>query len=176
MNRWDCWALFKPPTQKLLRSFCSALLFPYFVGFFPLPTSDVRLCHRLRLALIVPFPFPFLQVHLCVRPLLTLLGDFQNLNLSVTKRLSYLTQLFPTIFNEKLCLQLMEHLKKWLEYCINAHKSRTKLSGTELKLCAAIIDIFPLIPAASKKLIKPLTEEVLNGEKALLMEVRKRWQ
>ena len=67
----------------------------------------------------------------------------------------------------------MEHLKKWLEYCVNAHKARTKLSGTELKLCAAIIDIFPLIPAASKKLIKPLTEEVLNGEKALLMEVRR---
>ena len=65
----------------------------------------------------------------------------------------------------------MEHLKKWLEYCINAQKTRTKLNGTELKLCASIIEIFPLIPAASKKLIKPLTEEVLNGEKALMMEV-----
>ncbi len=95
------------------------------------------------------------------------------MNLNVIQRLSYLTQLFPTIFNEKLCFQLREHLKKWLEYCVNAQKTRTELSGTELKLCAAIIDIFPLIPAASKKLIKPLAEEVLIGEKALLMEVRR---
>ena len=41
----------------------------------------------------------------------------------------------------------------------------------EVQLCAAIINIFHLIPAASKNLIEPLTALVLAGEKTLLMEV-----
>lgn len=45
------------------------------------------------------------------------------------------------------------------------------LSIQEVQLCAAIINMFHLIPAASKNLIEPLTNLVLIGEKALLMEV-----
>ena len=41
----------------------------------------------------------------------------------------------------------------------------------ELKICAAIINIFHLIPAASKKMIEPLIKETLQGEKNLLLEV-----
>lgn len=38
-----------------------------------------------------------------MRPLLSVLGDYRGLNLSIIKRLSSLVQLFPTSFNEKLC-------------------------------------------------------------------------
>ena len=41
----------------------------------------------------------------------------------------------------------------------------------ELKICASIINMFTLIPAASSKLIEPLVTLVLKAEKALLMEV-----
>jgi len=41
----------------------------------------------------------------------------------------------------------------------------------ELKICAAIIDIFHLIPAASQKMLEPLTVTVLKGEKDLYIEV-----
>jgi len=41
----------------------------------------------------------------------------------------------------------------------------------ELKICASIINMFNLIPAASSKLIEPLVTLVLKAEKALLMEV-----
>lgn len=41
----------------------------------------------------------------------------------------------------------------------------------ELKICASIINMFNLIPAASAKLIEPLVTLVLKAEKALLMEV-----
>lgn len=41
----------------------------------------------------------------------------------------------------------------------------------ELKVCAAIIDIFYLIPAASQKMLEPLTVTVLKGEKDLYIEV-----
>ena len=38
-----------------------------------------------------------------MRPLLSKLGDYRGLNLSIIKRLSSLVQLFPNSFNEKLC-------------------------------------------------------------------------
>ena len=40
-----------------------------------------------------------------------------------------------------------------------------------MKICAAIIDIFHLIPAASQKMLEPLTVTVLKGEKDLYIEV-----
>ena len=46
-------------------------------------------------------------VHTSMRPLLLLLGDYRFLNLNIIQRLSYLTQLFPKTFNEKLCEQLL---------------------------------------------------------------------
>ena len=39
----------------------------------------------------------------------------------------------------------------------------------ELKICEAIINMFHLIPAASVKMIEPLTALTLKGEKALLI-------
>ena len=41
-----------------------------------------------------------------------------------------------------------------------------------MKICAAIIDIFHLIPAASQKMLEPLTVAVLKGEKDLYIEVQ----
>ena len=41
----------------------------------------------------------------------------------------------------------------------------------ELKICASIINMFHLIPAASSKLIDPLLQLVLMAEKALMLEV-----
>ena len=45
----------------------------------------------------------------------------------------------------------------------------------ELKICASIINMFYLIPAASSKLIEHLVTLVLKAEKALLMEVGNNW-
>ena len=41
----------------------------------------------------------------------------------------------------------------------------------ELRTCAAIINVFHLIPAASQKMIEPLTSLMLKGERELLIEV-----
>ncbi|XP_052799623.1 transformation/transcription domain-associated protein-like isoform X2 [Mya arenaria] len=110
-------------------------------------------------------------VHSAMRPLLLMLGDYRNLDLNVIQRLSSLTQLFPNTFNEKLCEQLLTHLKKWLEIASTSQKSgQVRATGQELKICAAIINIFHLIPAASKKMIEPLVKVTLHGEKNLLME------
>ncbi|XP_033731686.1 transformation/transcription domain-associated protein-like, partial [Pecten maximus] len=115
-----------------------------------------------------------------MRPLLSTLSDHSSLNSNVIQRLSYITQLFPNIFNEKFCEQLLKHLKKWLDVAATSQKpspTQTKSNGQvipqELKTCAAIIDIFHMIPAASSKLIEPLIQITLLGEKTLFLEVRK---
>lgn len=63
-----------------------------------------------------------LQVHQTLRPLLMTLGDVKNLTLNGVKMLSYLTQLFPNEFNEKLCEQLLEILKQLMENLKNSNK------------------------------------------------------
>ncbi|XP_076072619.1 transformation/transcription domain-associated protein-like isoform X5 [Mytilus galloprovincialis] len=111
------------------------------------------------------------SVHQAIRPLLLTLGDHRSLNSNVIKRLSYITQLFPNTFNEKLCEQLLTHLKKWLEVAAISQKSgQSKANGEELKTCASIINIFHMIPAASQKLIEPLVVLTLHGEKAMFLE------
>lgn len=54
-------------------------------------------------------------------------------------------------------------------------QSRTGSNGqvipTDMKTCAAIMNIFHLIPAATSKLVEPLTNAVLSGEKSLCIEV-----
>ncbi|CAH1788418.1 unnamed protein product [Owenia fusiformis] len=115
------------------------------------------------------------QVHLAMRPLLLQLGDYRSLNLNVIQRLTYLTQLFPNTFNEKLCEQLLAHLKKWMDVAVIAQKggqarNNGQVISNEMKTCAAIINIFHLIPAASQKMLEPLTTLSLKGEKALLIE------
>ncbi|XP_048245320.1 transformation/transcription domain-associated protein-like isoform X4 [Haliotis rufescens] len=110
-------------------------------------------------------------VHTAIRPLLLKLGDFRSLTLNIIQILSSLIQLFPNVFNEKLCEQLHVHLKKLLEVIAVAQKSGQKPStGQDLKTCAAIVNLFHLIPAASKNMIEQLTLLVLRGERALLIE------
>lgn len=110
-------------------------------------------------------------VHKAIRSLLMLLGDFRQLSLSVIQRLSYLTQLFPHTFNEKLCDQLLQHLGCWLEVAVAAPRTNAPRGlSTEMRQCAAIVEIFHQIPAASASFIKPLVTLVLKQEQALMME------
>ncbi|XP_030846194.1 transformation/transcription domain-associated protein [Strongylocentrotus purpuratus] len=109
-------------------------------------------------------------VHTSVRPLLLMLGDHRTLNLNVIQRLHSLTQLFPNAFNEKLCEQMLGHLKKWLETTVISQKNGQK-STDSLKICTAILNIFHAIPAASAKILEHLLTLVIKAEGALTMEV-----
>ncbi|RMX56332.1 hypothetical protein pdam_00004482 [Pocillopora damicornis] len=97
------------------------------------------------------------------------------------RRLSHLMELFPASFNEKLCEQLLSHLRKWIDVVTTGTTQAQQAAGKtnhtpedfaqELKICASIINMFYLIPAASSKLIEHLVTLVLKAEKALLMEI-----
>ena len=116
------------------------------------------------------------MVHQVIRPMLMNLGDYRNLNLSLIQRLAYLAQLFSNVFSEKLCEQLLQHLKKWLEVAIVTQKQAAanganKSGGQEqLKVAAAIVDLFHRIPAASARFIELLCKLVLTTERALSIE------
>lgn len=108
------------------------------------------------------------------RPLLMALGDHRNLTINIVKRLSYLTQLFPSMFNEKLCDQLLEIIKKMLQASVAANKSQnflkvSKTGETEMKI-ATIIEIFHQIPAATQKFVPSLIALVLAAEKEIMIE------
>ena len=121
-----------------------------------------------------------------MRPLLLMLGDHRSLNLLVVPRLSYLTRLFPNTFKEKLCEQLVQHLRKWMETAIQnragplaaagddkekAASLRTAPTAThEYQICTAILGIFPQIPAASSRFVELLIRLVLTTESQLCVD------
>lgn len=113
------------------------------------------------------------MVHTAMRPLLGQLFHYMSVTLPVIHRLSYLTQLFPFTFNEKLCDQLTQHVKNLIEMAIVTRKQNTavnKQDNSDLKLCANIIGIFHQIPAASARFVEVLCKLVLQTERALLIE------
>ncbi|XP_075234435.1 transcription-associated protein Nipped-A isoform X2 [Lycorma delicatula] len=103
-----------------------------------------------------------------MRPLLSELGDYRNLSLSSARCLSYLVQLFPSSFKEKLCKQLLQFLEKLLENMMQAQKGVSKNGETE-RIIATIINIFHQIPAAGPRFIDMLCSLVLQTERALLV-------
>lgn len=106
------------------------------------------------------------KVHQQMRPLLLTLGDYRNLTLNGIKRLSYLTLLFPTSFNEKLCEQLLQHLGKLLE----ASVAQGGKIDSELEKMAAIVSMFHQIPAASARWLHRLSKVVFQTELTLQVE------
>ncbi|CAL4066669.1 unnamed protein product, partial [Meganyctiphanes norvegica] len=113
------------------------------------------------------------MVHTSMRPLLAQLCHHRSVTLPVIQKLSYLTQLFPHTFNEKLCEQLTQHLKNLIEMAIVSRKQNTNISkqdNNDLKLCANIVGIFHRIPAASSRFVEVLCKLVLQTERALLIE------
>ena len=87
-------------------------------------------------------------------------------------------ELFPELFNEKLCEQLLAHLRRWMETTIstsnaqNQQQVKPAIRGTEeIKICSAIMNMFHLVPAASSKLIEPLIGLTVKTERALVLEI-----
>ena len=87
-------------------------------------------------------------------------------------------ELFPELFNEKLCEQLLAHLRRWTDTAVstantqNHQQVKPALRSTEeIKICGAIMNMFHLVPAASTKLIEPLIALTVKTERALVLEV-----
>lgn len=102
------------------------------------------------------------------------LGDYMSWTTNSIKRLSYYSLLFPKVFTEKTCDQLLEIVKKLLQNSIAINKDQNylkiaKTGETELKI-AAIIDLFHKIPAATSKYVVLLLRLVLATEEGIFLE------
>ena len=87
-------------------------------------------------------------------------------------------ELFPELFNEKLCEQLLAHLRCWMDTTISTSNTQNQQqvkpanrSTEEIKICTAIMNMFHLLPAASVKLIEPLITLTVKTERALVLEI-----
>lgn len=124
--------------------------------------------------------------------------NYQSINLNLLQRLNYLAQLFPAAFNEtRLCENLLNDLRKWLEQAIVAYKqhlqqgqamatasggptnaavasSGNKIIGQkQLEVAAAILKLYQQIPISAQilpNLIDHLTKFILTTEKNLSIE------
>ncbi|XP_044312545.1 transcription-associated protein 1 isoform X1 [Drosophila rhopaloa] len=117
------------------------------------------------------------KVQSAMRPLLLKLGDHRNLSIPAIKRLSYFTQLFPQMFNEKLSEQILQHCAKIIEIFVGDYKctnpninffASSKGGDYELKIVTLIEMFFHI--SASVKYIEKLCQLVLKTEKNLMIE------
>ncbi|CRK92144.1 CLUMA_CG005737, isoform A [Clunio marinus] len=102
------------------------------------------------------------------------LGDYMSWTLNSIKRLSFYSLLYPKVFTEKTCEQLLEIVKKLLQNSITANKDQNylkiaKTGENELKI-ASIIELFHQIPAATSKYVVLLLRLVLATEEGISLE------
>lgn len=87
-------------------------------------------------------------------------------------------ELFPELFNEKLCEQLLALLRRWMDTAISTANTENQQqvkpavrSTEEIKICSALMNMFHLVPAASSKLIEPLITLTVKTERGLVLEI-----
>lgn len=118
-------------------------------------------------------------VHSALRPLLMMLGDYRNLSPPLLSRLTYMIELFPTSFNEKMCNSLMTHLRSWIDVLQNASPGSVNTptgggggrKGEETSTCLHIMNMLHMLPASTFRLFESLLLLAMKGEKALGIEV-----
>ncbi|XP_046866072.1 transcription-associated protein 1 [Drosophila willistoni] len=117
------------------------------------------------------------KIQAAMRPLLSKLGDHRNLSIPAIKRLSYFTQLFPQMFNEKLSEQILQHCAKIIEIFVNNYKCTNQnmnffassKGGEHEQKIVTLIEMFYHI-SASPKYIEKLCQLVLQTENNLMIE------
>ncbi len=77
------------------------------------------------------------------------LTEYTSLNLNVMQHLSHITQLYPTILNEKFSDYLLSHLSRWLE---NISQIFEENSGTNLETFIIFIRVVKSTSRNSKSM------------------------
>jgi phosphatidylinositol kinase/protein kinase (PI-3 family) len=101
----------------------------------------------------------------CLRPILTNLSDYRKLSVTYLQGLSRLLELLSNWFNATLGEKLIEHLKKWTEP--DFAQKKIWPPGEEIKIAAAIINLFHLLPSAASKFLEQLVSLVMKIETML---------
>jgi len=98
-----------------------------------------------------------------LRPILLNLAVHHNLSLGLLQGLSRLLELLSNCFNVTLGEKLLEHLHKWLEPD-KITQSKVWKAGEEVRVAAATLDLFHLLPPAPQKFMDPIVGLVVKLE------------
>lgn len=114
------------------------------------------------------------------------LTEYTYLNQNVVQHLSYITQLYPTILNEKFSEYLLNHLKRWLDDVYQIIKDNCEQASNaahtpkpyanEIKLCSSIISLLADLQSAPAKLVETSISLVLKYEKMFGLEVNSQFR
>jgi len=105
----------------------------------------------------------------CIRPVLLSLRDYTRLTIPLLRGLRKLLSLLSTWFNKTLGEKLLDHLQKWTEPQ-RIIKLRAWKEGEEPMVASAIVEVFCLLPQASK-----FVEQIVNtclGIEAVLQDYK----
>eukprot|EP01133_Synstelium_polycarpum_P011916 gene11916-13884_t len=109
-------------------------------------------------------------LQLCLKPVLTNLTDPKNISVPFLQGLARLLELLSYCFNAALGEKLFEYLKKFEETHKLTQAANRFKECEEVRVCAAIIDTFHLLPTAAR-LLEPTLAFTLKLEQQLGREV-----
>ncbi|KAG9509570.1 Transformation/transcription domain-associated protein, partial [Fragariocoptes setiger] len=104
-----------------------------------------------------------------ISSIMVYLQEYKQWDLNALRRFKYIAQLFPTIFTDKYCEQLLDHLKKWCQHTITEVRSGERATH-ELKICAGFVELFVHLRNASQNFVDVLMITVFRTEKSVMIE------
>ena len=106
-----------------------------------------------------------------LRPILVNLAHHKNLTMPLLSGLERLLELLSNWFNPTLGEKLLEHLRRWLEpdkaVAAAGQPQQARPPPKDIKIAAAMINLFHLLPQAAGKFLEPLVMLTMQLEKAL---------
>jgi transformation/transcription domain-associated protein len=100
--------------------------------------------------------------------------DNEKLNLTpqIAQTLFYLSKLSPNSFEERLCEQILNLIRKLMQTIAQTFRVNFDTQNQFYKTCLILLDLLATLPVSSKKIIDNLTILILKFDKHLMIEVR----
>ena len=100
--------------------------------------------------------------------------DNEKLNLTpqIAQTLFYLAKLSPNSFDDRLCEQILNLIRKLMQTIVQTFRSIFDTQNQFYKTCLILLDLLATLPVSSKKIIESLTMLILKFDKHLMIEVR----
>lgn len=95
-----------------------------------------------------------------------------TLTIQVAQTLFYLAKLSPNSFDERLCEQILNLIRKLMQTIAQTFRTNFDTQNQFYKTCLILLDLLATLPVSSKKIIDNLTILILKFDKHLMIEVR----
>ena len=93
-----------------------------------------------------------------------------HLTLQMAQTLFYLAKLSPNSFDERLCEQIVNLIRKLLQNLLGPFRTNFDPQNQCYKIALIFLDLLATLPSASKRIIESLTVLILKYDKHLMIE------